>query len=385
LRDSLKNTLIGLFVVGAITILVSMILFLDPKVGDGKKSLKVRFANIAGIADGTRVTYAGKPVGEVVAIHEIPHARTEQIDESGRIYCYLLTLKLDSSTSIYDTDEIAIRSTGLMGEKSIAILPKAAPPGKKAKLITDEILIANSIDPLENTFNQITKTANRMDTLVSNVNHWFKKNEQPLTYTVDALHQSLTHLDTALVSFDREKILPILHDFLGKATTLTDNLRHTADSFNTDGAEALRNLNHISRDLATGTGTLGRFINQEDFYLRLTSLLNKGETLMNDINHYGLLFQYDKHWQRSRTKRANLLHSLTSPKEFRSYFESEIDTMNTSLGRLTQLLEKSTDEQASIAQNPEFKKQFGLLLRQVESLTSALKLYNENLTSEMPE
>lgn len=199
MKGSIKNILIGLFVSGAILILVSMILFLDPKVGDGKKILQVRFANIAGINDGTRVTYAGKPVGEVVAIHEIANARNAQVDEMGRIYCYLLTLKLDSSVAVYDTDEISIRSTGLMGEKSIAILPKASLPGKgTARLIQDEIITANSIDPLENTFNQVAKTANRMDATLSEFNQWFKQNQQPLSDTLTSLHQALYRFDGTL-------------------------------------------------------------------------------------------------------------------------------------------------------------------------------------------
>ena len=392
MKGSVKNILIGLFVSGAALILVSMILFLDPKVGDGKKVLQVRFANIAGIGDGTRVTFAGKPVGEVVSIHEIPHARREQVDETGRIYCYILTLKLDSSVSVYDSDEIAIRSTGLMGEKSIAILPRAPTSGKTAKLVENEVLTANSIDPLENTFNQITKTANRMEGTLTEFNQWFKLNQQPLTDTLGSLHQALFRFDATLAQLDQEKFLPNLNqttktldEFFGKAGQLADNLRGTVEAFNTDGLEAIQNINQISRDIATGTGTLGRFIAQDDFYLRLTSIISKAETLMNDVNHYGLLFQYDKHWQRSRTKKANILKTLTSPKEFRTYFESEVDAMNTSLGRLTELLDKADEEgeREKVVQNPEFKKQFANLLRQIEALSGSIKLYNEGLVGEL--
>ena len=131
MTDKMKNILIGLFVAAAVTIMVAMVLFLEPRIGDGKKTFRVRFANVAGIIIGTRVTFAGKPVGEVVAIQEVKEARTEPSDETGRVYVYLLTLKVDSTVDIYNYDEIAIRTTGLMGEKSIAILPKLAPKGKR--------------------------------------------------------------------------------------------------------------------------------------------------------------------------------------------------------------------------------------------------------------
>ena len=102
---------------------------------------------------------------------------------------------------------------------------------------------------------------------------------------------------------------------------------------------------------------------------------------MNDINHYGILFQYDKSWQRSRTKKANFLKALETPKEFRTYFDGEIDAITASLGRLSELLDRAenADEKTKIAENENFKKQFAALLRSAESLTDSIKLYNEGL------
>src|SRR5579872_1061424 len=181
MTEQSKNILIGLFVAAAITIMVGMILFLEPTVGDGKKTLNVRFANIAGISVGTRVTFAGKPVGEVVHIKEISSAREETPDDTGRVFLYQLTLKIDSSAAVYETDEIAIRTSGLMGEKSVAILPKALPKGKPAKIITDQIVYANSVDSLENTFTQISKVAGRVDAAVNRFDNWFNENQLSLS------------------------------------------------------------------------------------------------------------------------------------------------------------------------------------------------------------
>jgi phospholipid/cholesterol/gamma-HCH transport system substrate-binding protein len=403
MTDQLKNMLIGLFVVAAITIAASMILFLEPSVGDGKQTMQVRFANIAGINIGTRVTYAGKPVGEVISIAEVYNAREQPTDETGRVYLYQLSLKVDSKVALYNTDEIAIRTTGLMGEKSIAILPKAPPKGKIPQLISDQIVYASSVDPLENTFTQMSKTANKIQETVDNLNGWFEENRDTLTTTLSSLNGTLTRTESVLSAVDDENLIPAVREsvsllsdnmrslrssleedqLLHKAADLVANLNRTASFLNTDGAEMVRNLNEISRDIATGTGTLGRFVNSEDFYLRLTSILGKTETLMNDINHYGILFQYDKSWQRSRTKKANLVKSLNSPNEFRTYFEGEVDTIQTSLGRLTELLNRAgeSDERQKIVQSEPFKRDFAALLRQVQSLTDSIKLYNEELVA----
>ncbi len=184
MTEQLKNILIGLFVAAAITIAISMILFLEPTVGDGKELLQVRFTNIAGINVGTRVTYAGRPVGEVIAINEIYNAREQPADESGRVYIYQLTLKVDSKVQVYNTDEIALRTTGLMGEKSVAIIPKEPPKGKVPQLISNQIIYASSVDPLENTFNQMTRVANRVQDAVDHFDIWFEENRDSLSQAV---------------------------------------------------------------------------------------------------------------------------------------------------------------------------------------------------------
>ncbi len=371
--------------------------------GDGKKTIRVRFANIAGIVVGTRVAFAGKPVGEVVHIKEIPDAR-DHADEAGRVYFYELILKTDSSVEIYDSDEIAVRSLGLMGEKSVAILPKA---GKSATLITDEIIYANSIDPLENTFNQMTKVANRIETTVAHVDSWFQDNRDPLSASIELFNKTAANVNTCFSTLEEKQFIPALREsadllndnlrylrsglvddqILQKIAFLAEHLDEAARSFNLEGSAALKNINQLTHALSNGQGTLGRLVARDDFYLHLTSLISKAETLMNDINHYGILFQYDKHWQRSRTKKANLLKALETPKEFRVYFDGEIDAITTSLGRLTELLDRaeSSDEKTRIIENENFKKQFAVLLRSAEALTGSIKLYNQGLMEQQGE
>lgn len=402
MTEKMKNILIGLFVAAAVTIMIAMVLFLEPRIGDGKKTLEVRFANIAGIVVGTRVTFAGRPVGEVVAIREIKDARSEPSDETGRVYFYQLGIKIDSSVDVYSSDEIAIRTTGLMGEKSIAILPKAPAKGKTSHLVENEVLIANSVDPLENTFSQVAKAANRLQEAIISFDHWFNSNSGTLSHSLQNLDSFLGRGDALLSSVEETKLVPNLRDstdllndnlrllregldqgqLLNKAASLAENLDKAAESFNIDGAMALRNINQFTQDLASGTGTIGRLISHDDFYLRVNSLLSKADTLMNDVNHYGILFQYDKHWQRSRTKKANFLKALDTPKEFRDYFEGEVDSITTSLGRLTELLDRAEEERVKIVENEDFKKQFGMLMRSVQSLSDSVKLYNQGLVAQ---
>ena len=138
MADYVKNTLIGLFVLVSGVLIVGSVLFLEPSVGDGKKALIVRFSNINGLALGTRVMLAGKPVGEVFTIEQIPNARQQPTDELGQVYFYQLTLNVDSSVRVYSTDEVTVQTSGLLGEKSIAIIPRVMPKGIVPALATSQ-------------------------------------------------------------------------------------------------------------------------------------------------------------------------------------------------------------------------------------------------------
>ncbi len=111
--EQTKNMLIGIFVMRACGVIVWLILFLKPSVGDGKETLYVRFSTINQIDIGTRVLFAGRPVGEVVAIQEIYDARTNpSTDATREIYLLSARPQVDSSVKVYDSDEVIVQTTG---------------------------------------------------------------------------------------------------------------------------------------------------------------------------------------------------------------------------------------------------------------------------------
>ncbi len=400
-----KNILIGSFVASAFGLGVLLVFFLKPTIGDGKKTVQVRFANIAGINKGTRVTYAGKPIGEVTKIAQVPDARSSALDKEGRVYSYQLTLCYDSRFNVFENDEIAIRTTGLMGEKSIAILPK--PSDSPASLPNNAVLYANSIDPLDNTITRMGKVAAKAEESIDRFDAWFKDNAPMLSHAAASIGGAAQSFDSLLAQAHETGLVPatkksldVLTDnmslirtslvddeLLSRFSALLTSLSDTSRLLNTEGALTLRNLGKITQNLATGYGTLGRFLKNDDFYLRLNSLMSKSETLMNDINHFGLLFQYNKTWQRSRTKKANLLQSLDSPEEFKTYFEGELDSINTALGRISGMMNRAEqdEEKARIVQSEPFRRDFAQLLRQVEGLSDSLKLFNQDLVAKLDE
>ena len=74
---------------------------------------------------------------------------------------------------------------------------------------------------------------------------------------------------------------------------------------------ASTSIDKMCQNLNSGQSTLGKMINADDMYLRLTAVMSKADTMMNDINHYGVLFHLNKGWQRTHTKRISQLEPLT--------------------------------------------------------------------------
>ncbi|HRW58284.1 MAG TPA: MlaD family protein [Chlamydiales bacterium] len=399
-----KTFIIGIFVIGAIISVVGMIIFLEPKIGDGKEKIHVRFTDLSGVNIGTRVLLAGRAVGEVIKITEIKDARKEPTDELGRVYFYEVTLQLDSSVQVFNTDEVTIQTTGLLGEKTIGIIPKAPKKGIKPIRIKNQILYGNAIAPLEYAVHQINDVTEEIEDFTKNVNVWFVENESNLSKAVESFSSTMSETSIAFKNFNEKNIIDsvatsidlfkqnmqLVHqslteiqddDVVNKLNQIISNFVPVSETLQIDGCQFMQNINAISSDISNGQGTLGKLIKEDDMYLRFVAILSKVDTLMNDINHYGLLFQYDKKWQRIRTKRANLLQALNSPKEFKGYFENEVDQVTTSLARISILLEKAEceKEKEKIMESIPFKRDFKTLLIKVESLLDSLKLYNEEL------
>jgi len=142
-----------------------------------------------------------------------------------------------------------------------------------------------------------------------------------------------------------------------------------------------QNLSMITNDIADGRGTIGRLIKDDNFYLHINAIMSKIDTLMNDINNYGLLFYMNKSWQRQRAQKITKLNALDTPENFKRYFETEVDDINVSMSRLSMLIDRAElrPEKEEILNDEQFRKDFRELLRLSEELSDNLRLYNQQL------
>ncbi|MGB7128716.1 MAG: MlaD family protein [Candidatus Rhabdochlamydia sp.] len=392
--EQTKSVLIGVFVIVACALLIWMVAFLKPSVGDGKQTLYVRFSNIDRINVGTRVLFAGKPVGEVTSIEEIQNARQKPLsDLLQRLYYYQLVLKIDSKVKVYDTDEVMVQTAGLLGERSIAIIPKAPPKGTIPKLISGQPIYADSVDPIESAFIELKDAFADLQKKADAFSNWFFANQQSFISAADSFADAMVQAKSTLQEFQDKEIIDETKTALSNFSCIASQISDAIDQLNAHNSfdnagvaiahmkNTAESFDHLSYDLEYGTGTLGKLIKQDDVYWRLTTILGKADTMMNDINHYGLLFNSNKSWQRQRAQRICLMNSLDTPLGFKEYFSTEIDLVNTAMARISMLIDKAkyNPQKQDILDNSQFQEEFMELMRQVEDLTNDLRLYNEEL------
>ncbi|MCB1149062.1 MAG: MCE family protein [Chlamydiia bacterium] len=333
-----KNFMIGLFVIVALAVITYILLFLHPESGDRGQVLKVRFTDIDKINIGTRVLFAGFPVGEVTNIEEVEGARLHAVDApDDDVYIYQLTLRIDSGVVVYTTDLVTPTTSGLLGEKQVLISPRPPKAGVELVRVTDQTLFAEPAASVENAIRSIGEVAEK--------------------------------INAGLATLEQEKFW--------------ENLAGTAQNIE-EVTAAINQPEEISKFVENlNSGTIGKLFSSEDLYLRLTSVISKGETVMDDINHYGLLFNTSKEWQRLRARRMNLLAELSSPQEFTNYFNDEVNQIATSISRVGQVISDGCCPGVwSNVCSREFEDVFADLLRRIEGLESHIKLLNQQIVDE---
>lgn len=396
MRDQTKNMLTGGFILAACALIVYLVIYLKPTVGNGEEILHVRFSDVTGIHVGTRVLLAGRPVGEVLAIDIAPHPRQEPEDTLGRLYYYQLLLAVDSSVKMYTTDEIVVTSSGLLGEKAIEIVPKTPPPGVTSVLVTNQILYAQSMTPFERTFWEITEVSKSVDKTFSLINGWLTANAEHVTEALLSFTGAMGEVQQNLADVRKAQLVQRAQEGLDHFTEMMKNgqeaLGELVDQhiFITLG-KLLKNLQHASKSMevalhsvAKGEGTMGKLLMSDDFYMRLVAITTRANTLLHSINDYGLLFNLNKQWLRLHAEHEEKRKEMAHPEELGHTLSSGVEQIEQSVQQLSLLIEKAKQakQPEEVMHSPAFRKDFTDLLRLVDQLAENLKLLNGWLIEE---
>ncbi len=453
MNEKRQNILIGSLVASAIVLAFGFVLFIKPRVGDGRKHLRVLFVNIDKINRGTPVTLAGKQIGAVAEIKPVTEAREQRIDSLGKVYFYELLLRVDSAAQIYDTDAIFIQTSGLLGERNIAIIPKHITDQKHAALADERSsLYAQSSASVEdavadvaqivgqaqravgafadllsenksNAIQALEGFANMSNAVSSFVGQLNKADFAPqITHALQSMRHLtessaklvnnlsddktlaniqgiLQHVDTILTSLDEpgkwknllqggesvvQSMATTLGNLQGHGNDLKDALSSAKLGFGQFqelgkcGLGIAKNWSDLTDRVKGGQGTLGLMLCSNDLYANANLLLGKSNTLVNDINQYGLLFQNNRNWKRLRADRVATNDQFKDAQAFKTYCDGELDALQTGLSRI-EMLWQSMQNQKTVQNRGEFLNQFTQVVKRLNQLQQQLDMMREQM------
>lgn len=348
MNDRVKSFWLGLFVTGALVGALWFLLFLRPSVGDGQRVLRVRFANIEKVTVGTRVTFAGRPVGEVEEIRQISDARALAPDREGDPYFFELTLRVDSSVRIFSYDLITLSTVGLLGEKTVAIVPKEPRAGQPpAKEITDQLLFATTDgDQLEDALRQMGKLTHQLTRTLDELSDFFAQNNQQIHQTFVSLQGASDEARALLHSANETHFIQRavgameeLEKTMGLGRRVFDEILESRVI--AKAARGFEDLSRITAQILTGEGSFGRFLFDECLYEETLAAMHSAHLVFEDVHRFGLFFQFNTTWQKERNRRRHLLTHPDTAQQLLFAFCEHLKEMQTTLAALNQLVERA--------------------------------------------
>ena len=255
---------------------------------DSSRTFYAIYNDVEGLSPSSPVTINGLKVGNVTKIGFL--------DTSGRL---LVTFSVDNAFPFSEESVAQIYGGGLIGGKSLAILPEYEPgniaesgdtlPGQieegLLELVNERLTplqekiekVIVSTDSLINSFNEVMNPTTRknlknsienFNETMASLNNSANTIEEVLDESAPKLDRTFTNLDEMAVNFNN------ISDSLAEVdiVKITEDLEST-----------LENLEDFSQKLNSGEGTVGKFVTDPSVYNNLERATDQLEGLLQDI------------------------------------------------------------------------------------------------------
>jgi phospholipid/cholesterol/gamma-HCH transport system substrate-binding protein len=356
---------VGLTVLVAVFLLVRAIIFLHPSPGDGKQKLRVRFESVEKIAPGTRVAFAGKPVGEVSSVTLLSDV-IDRSRQSAQIFPYEAILSIDSSVKVYKTDEISVKTSGLMGERFIVITPKQFPSGTEGELVLPtNILYAQPVGSAEQAIQEISSVAQKADETMDALTTLIKGNQENIVLATKSFMEATNSLNYILTGLAENNFSDKISTFTNKANSCTEQI------------ELL--VKKINKSVDDG-GTLGRFIQDPQLYNSTVICLDGASQLISDIDNYGVFFHTNRDWQRENALRKDL-STIDKNSTLRTKVRQKFANVSNALVDISTSVEQASKnlDHKDFSQDETFKNEFIQQVNEIQKRLDTLHDAIENL------
>ncbi|WP_121665304.1 MlaD family protein [Mesonia aquimarina] len=283
-----KEVKTALLVIVAIILLVFGYSFLKGNnLLESNRTFYAVYDNVEGLAKSSKVTINGLQVGSVTDI--------TFLNEKGKL---LVSMTVQSDFQFSDNSVAQIYGGGIIGGKSMAILPKyEGSQAKSGDTLIGEIdeglleLVNDRLTPLQKKVENAVTSADSVLTGVTKILD--PETQKNLKESIKKFNNSMESFQGITASLDG-----LLSENSGKLNRTFTNLDETSANFNKfsdtlaqvnmnklvgDFENVINDFQQISNDLNNGKGTAGKLLNDESVYNNLDNATRQLEELLQDI------------------------------------------------------------------------------------------------------
>ncbi|WP_224490181.1 MlaD family protein [Robertkochia flava] len=286
LSRELKTAII---IIGGILLFVLGFTFLkSSSLFDSSKTFYAVYQNVNGLTAGTSVDINGLAVGSIKDIRFV--------DERGNL---VVTFTVSKDFEFSENSEVEIYDTGIIGGKSLRIIPvfDGGPTAKSGDTLVSSIkpgitdLVTQRLNPLQEKLEMLLTSA---DTVLVGMDKVMNpESRENLRSGIENLNDVLVNVKS--VSGKLDQFLDDNKENLGTSLEnvgrLTANLAKVSDTIaEADLGKTIRalestasNLNEMISKIQQGDGSLAKLINDEKLYNNLNSASGELQLLLEDM------------------------------------------------------------------------------------------------------
>jgi len=270
---------VGIFVAVGLSILAALVVQFG-RLGEGLKTyygLTVHFTDASGLLKGSDVLMGGAKVGQVAGPPRLVTSG-RGVDVSLRIYDYV---------QIATGSSITVGSTGLLGDRFVAIAP---PSGKTTTHIAKGTRVEGArekgLDDITKEGGDLIKelrgTVAKIDTALGRLN------DQALSQAnMDHLKETFDNLSKTSAAFSESSkridgVIEKADGTMGSAKEAADELQLAAG----DARKTIQSAGQIMNEVTTGDGLLTMLLTNEE-------VANNLRALISNLRRHGILFYRD--------------------------------------------------------------------------------------------
>ena len=294
MKNRTKEAIVGFVSIFAITILIISIIYgKNISLNTEKKTITVLFETVSGLEIGSKVFVRGVPCGTVKSVN----LSNENV---------IVKADVDNEIKIYTDATAMVENKEIMGGKMLVIHV-----GTNGILLTDQTIKGTSSKGINEAVADIAKIMTHAKTLIENTDSLIVK-------ITNAIPQ--TDFDKKFDKISDETILTLktiknvmnsvntkFNFTLKKADTLVDSMQNSIDQGKSEIANIypkinslitktdllISSLNEQVEALTDSTGSIGRLVNTDEFYLKLDRAVTNIDSLVKKIDREGLKTNID--------------------------------------------------------------------------------------------